>query len=809
MSKEQNEARKQREELSKLHKSIMATLRSQYDMGTSKSAPNIRYRREVDHQIVFCVSNVKGALVIPSEHFGLPVTGIDEDALLDCPNMTSITIPATVTSICPGSFKLCDSLKSIKVAKDNPSYKSEKGVLLTKDGKTIIESARAAARAYIPKGVETIGDYAFSENKNLKSVTIPKGVKEIGESAFEECTSITRLSLPDSLKRIGKNAFFGCRKLKSVSLPDRIAYVGKGAFFSCDALEKVFISEDLGRHLEHSFIVDLKQIHRRVSKKIKYIKVNGNIIEYYKFNKKGGWCVSWPYIGAIKGALVIPKEIEGRPVTRISSYAFEACKKITSVEIPDSIQEIGRRAFDCCDGLTSVRIHKSVTHIDNSAFAECWRLKSFIVDPDNPVYSSVSGLLFSKDGKTLHAVPIGLKSVNLPEGIEKIDSDAFAYSFVKSVTIPKSVKSIGDYAFSCSKLRTVTIPGNVESIGDGAFDCCPLVSVIISDGVKSIGKNAFEYCGKLKKVVLPDSLERIGEYAFMNCDQLKTVTVPKCHSNVGKASATAAPNSANIIEESIFNNCKPTKFIIPKNISVIGEEALTFADNLTKIIVPNGVTIIGRKAFSYCEKLKSISIPKSVTSIGEYRAKDKKRPKFKALYRDLASEKKGAFDRCGELESIKVARDNPAYRSVSGLLLTKDGKKLVEVPKGLTQVIIPDGVKIIGNSAFAGCKKLVSVTIPDSVTRLENFAFEDCSALTNITLPKSVTRIGKNAFLGCAELKFFEVLDGNPSYKSESGLLLSKDGKKAKVNPEMCNGCGLCASFCKFGALEKREVVKK
>ena len=786
MSKKQDETRKTKEELSGQNKNSLP------DNGTSKPAPKIRYRCMGDHQSVLAVYNVRGALVIPSEHLGLPVTEIDGDALSKCLMMTSITIPATVTSIGSGVFNGCDSLKSIKVAKDNPSYKSEKGVLLTKDGKTIIESARAAARAYIPKGVETIGEYAFSGNGNLKSVKIPEGVKEVGEGAFALCISITRLSLPDSLKRIGQNAFFDCRKLKSVSLPDRIAYVGEGAFCSCDALKKVSIPEDLGRHLEHAFDVDFKQIHRRVSKKIKYIKVNGNIIEYYKFDKKGGWCVSWPYIGAVKGALVIPKEIKGRPVTRISSYAFENCTKITSVEIPDGIQEINNKAFFYCSGLTSVRIPKSATFVDNKAFDGCWRLKSFIVDPDNPVYSSVSGLLLSKDGKTLHTIPPGLKSVNIPEGIEKLNSGACSNALVKSVIIPKSVKSIGDYAFSdCSKLRTVTIPGNVESIGDGAFyGCYRLAKVIISDGVKSIGEEAFKDCDSLKKVVLPDSVERIGKSAFVDCNQLKTVTVPKCPSNVGKASATAATNTANIIKEEIFSSysSKLRKFIIPKSISVIGEEALRFADNLTKIIIPNGVTIIGRNAFSYCQKLKSVSIPKSVTSIGEYRSQDKKsllvRPKFKGLYNDLASEKKGAFDRCGELESIKVARDNPAYRSVSGLLLTKDGKKLVEVPKGLTQIIIPDGVKVIGNSAFAGCEKLVSVTIPDSVTRLENFAFEDCSALTNITLPKSVTHIGKNAFLGCAELKFFEVLDGNPSFKSESGLLLSKDGADLLVAPK-------------------------
>ena len=778
MSKKQDEARKQKEELSGLN------MNSLPDDGNSKPAPEFRFESREDHQAVLAVYNVRGALVIPSEYLGLPVTEIDGDALLNCQNMTSITIPATVTSIGSGVFKGCDSLKSIKVAKDNPSYKSEKGVLLTKNGKTILGSARAAVRAYIPKGAETIGDYAFSENKNLKSVKIPEGVKEVGEGAFEGCASITRLSLPDSLKKIGKKAFRNCQKLKSVSLPDGIAYVGVAAFNFCAALKEVFRPEGLGRHLKHAFYFDSKQT--RIIEKVnyKYIKVNGNNIGYRKNYKEKGWSVFWPYIGILKGALVIPKEIEGRPVTRIGSYAFEDCSKITSVELPDSIKEIEEQAFFDCDGLTSVRISKSVTNIENRAFLRCRRLKSIVVDPDNPVYSSVSGLLLSKDGKTLHTIPSGMKSVNIPEGVEKIDSGACSDGFVKSVIIPQSVKSIGAFAFSyCRKLRTVTIPESVQSIGDGAFYACNLASVIIPDGLKSIGEEAFKDCD-LKKVVLPDSLGSIGKEAFEDCRKLKIVTVLKRAANAGKGRAIAAPNTANIIKEGIFSgyNSKLTKFIIPKSISVIGEEALELALNLTKIIVPNGVTIIGRNAFSYCRKLKSVSIPKSVTSIGEYRSKDKEHfsdeVSFYSEWRDknIEPETKGAFDGCEVLKSTNVARSNPVYRSVSGLLLTKDGKKLVEVPKGKIQVKIPNGVKVIGHSAFAGCKKLVSVTIPDSVTRIGDCAFKDCSALTNITLPKSVTRIGKNAFWGCAGLKFLQVADENSSYKSESGLLLSKDG---------------------------------
>ncbi len=90
---------------------------------------------------------------------------------------------------------------------------------------------------------------------------------------------------------------------------------------------------------------------------------------------------------------------------------------------------------------------------------------------------------------------------------------------------------------------------------------------------------------------------------------------------------------------------------------------------------------------------------------------------------------------------------------------------------------IGNSVDSIGDDAFYGCSGLTSVTIPDSVTSIGYSAFFDCSSLTSVTIPDSVTSIGASAFGGCRSLEAFSVADGNPAYKSVSGLLLTKDGK--------------------------------
>ena len=151
------------------------------------------------------------------------------------------------------------------------------------------------------------------------------------------------------------------------------------------------------------------------------------------------------------GAITIPSTLGGYPVTGIGYSAFSGCTNITSITIPNSVTNIGDRAFYGCEGMTSVTIPNSVTSIGVGAFAGCSGLKSFVVASSNANYKAVSGLLLTKDGKTLVAVPCGLTSV----------------------TIPSSVTNIGECAFSgCTNLTSVTIPDSVTRIGEGAFSGC-------------------------------------------------------------------------------------------------------------------------------------------------------------------------------------------------------------------------------------------------------------------------------------------------------------------------------------------------
>ena len=214
----------------------------------------------------------------------------------------------------------------------------------------------------------------------------------------------------------------------------------------------------------------------------------------------GRWAYGW-YSGFLSSGLTDLTIPNG--VTNIGTYAFAACGSLTGVTIPNSVSSIGGFAFGR-SGLTNVTIPNSVANIGDAAFSSCPNLTNIMVDPLNPAFSSVDGVLFNESQTTLVDYPAGkVGYYAIPNSVTIISSGAFAdCSSLTSITMPYGVTSIGGIAFSgCSSLTNLTIPDSVTSVGDYAFNyCTSLTSVTIPSSVEDIGQGAFAYDFNLTSV---------------------------------------------------------------------------------------------------------------------------------------------------------------------------------------------------------------------------------------------------------------------------------------------------------------------
>ena len=186
-----------------------------------------------------CNMSSATAVVVPATLGGYPVTSI---SYMAC-NMTSVTIPKSVTNIRHSAFSYCKNLTGIWVDENNPAYCNDrKGVLYDKEMSTLIKAPCAISGTYtIPDSVVNIGPCAFEGCTQLTNIVGLKNVSEIGNSAFSGCVNLESIIIPNGVADIGNSAFEECVKLQSIVIPDSVSYLGAYAFLGCTGLTFVNI----------------------------------------------------------------------------------------------------------------------------------------------------------------------------------------------------------------------------------------------------------------------------------------------------------------------------------------------------------------------------------------------------------------------------------------------------------------------------------------------------------------------------------------------------------------------------------------
>ncbi len=431
-------------------------------------------------------------------------------------------------------------------------------------------------------GSGDMSDYYYEENPwdaykaSIKAVVINDGITSIGDSAFYNCSAIESISIPNSVTTIDVRAFDGCSSLRNIIIPASVSSIGAGAFGGApNSLESISVA--LGNNVYHSnnnCLIETATKKLVLGCKNSIIPSDGSVtaIGDSAFN----------YCKELK-TIEIPECIESigynsfgnciglesidipEAVTEITRYAFDGCSSLKNVAIHDYVTSIGDLAFNRCISLKSIYIGSSVSSISNDSFSTAESLEEIVVSPNNKVYHSGGNCLIETESKTL------LKGCNG----SIIPSDG-------------SVVAIGYSAFYGSKnLLSIIIPSMVLTIGDFAFaDCSSLEKVIISDSVERIGKSAFIRCEALNTVVLSDSLTSVGSNAFYDCPSLESITVPSSVSDIGNY-AFGYVQGATVVDD-----VKITGFSIKGNYGSAAEAYATknkfsFSEPSSKVVLPD------------------------------------------------------------------------------------------------------------------------------------------------------------------------------------------------------------------------------
>ena len=394
-------------------------------------------------------------------------------------------------------------------------------------------------------------------NRKLTSYNVCEGTEIIAKNAFENCSMLSEVTFPESLTAIEEFVFKFCRNLKLVKGGKNVVSIGNEAF------------NDTSFYSEANFVIVGKVLVRCNidSRKI----IIPDEVEYIAPYAVAGDEYGWNENDFVTEIVV------HQSVKKIGQGAFAYRRRLSKINLPEGIEEIPSYLFVKCNSLKTIFIPSTVRRIqiENASFPEKDsftavfpidfndpEFERFIVDKRNLYFKSVDGILFSKDGSSVLAVPpkCPIDNFIIPNEVKTIKKGAFQYnktiktltftngninveycdvesgtfmgSNIREVIFPESMKKIqSNMFFRCSELSEVVLPENLTEIEDNAFYGTKINRLDLPSSLKRIGDTAFGFC-KIDQLVLPDDLEYIEDYAFA-CNKIKRVVLPKALKKLG------------------------------------------------------------------------------------------------------------------------------------------------------------------------------------------------------------------------------------------------------------------------------------
>lgn len=516
-----------------------------------------------------------------------------------CTALTTVVLPSSLEEMTEYTFYQCTNLKTVSLDTANSK--------LTKIGRYSFAYCEKLTGFDIPSLLKELEEGVFADCSSLEKIIIPDTVEKIGGSVFGGCTNVTEIKIPGTVKEASDFALFGCDKVITAELP--ISMVTLANLQRSDELETLVIIDDGSTALPDKDALNKK-------KKLKKVVFPDSLTSIPK-----AFCMSASALEDVK----LPANLK-----IISNASFSGCTNLKTIDLPDTVTEIGAFAFKST-GLTSITIPASVETVDDTAFID----NTSLTDATFP-----AGKGISFEGCT------SLVNVKINNNPTKIDDSMFRKcSSLASIELPDTVTEIGKYAFAdCTSLKDFIIPDGIKSIGEAAFYNSGITSLVVPESVETIDKLAFSHmanlvsatipagygitfsgCTSLKTAKITGNLTAIDDWMFNNCGQLSDFDIPDSVTRIGYSafSGTALkeaviPAGVTEIDDWAFGECQNLeKAVLPDGLKSIGEAAFYECPELTDSNIPDSVTTLGGYAFSCCPKLKDMTIPDTIDNFGE------------------------------------------------------------------------------------------------------------------------------------------------------------------------------------------------
>ena len=640
-------------------------------------------------------------LVIPAvSPDGEAVTSIPEYAFMGNTTLTSVTIPASVTSFGQFAFYNCESLTE-----------------------TIYEGTLAEWCAIT------------FETSTSNPTYYSRGLTIGGEL-------IVNLIIPEGVTSIGAFAFCRCSTIRTVSIPVDVTVIGEGAFRVCNRLRNIFY-----HGTEEQWAEIVKESNWNLSTGSYTLLYHTSYADGIIFTSDGeGTCSIKGYeLPAGCTDLVIPSVSPvGDTVTALVDYAFYNITTITSVTIPASVTEIGKFAFYNCYNLVTTEYEGDLAG---------WCAIRFANAGANPVYYTRS---LSIGGTALPEI------LQIPDGVTSIGAFAFyRCNTLRLINLPASVTEIGENAFRlCNKVKGIFYAGSDaewDALTQGSgwnsgitsfiFETASVYSdgfIFTSHGDGTCSVRGYDLSAETELTVpavspLGDVVTEIPDYGFYYYNYLVTLTLPASLTHVGKAAFYSCYRLENVVFEGTAEEWCTIAFDASTSNPVYYSHNLTVDGALlTRLILPQGTVSVGAYAFYNCYCLEEVVLHDSVTSLGAcafLNCRNLKKFRFvgsaeawETVEKENGWNSRDNFTVSHYSNGLSFASNGDGTCSVSGIGTCTDA--VVVIP-----TVSPTGETVTGIADFAFCynSTLTGVVIPDCVTVIGRSAFYDCTALTDVS----------------------------------------------------------------------------